>query len=66
MGGGRDKRKKAKERKEGPILGLGSIKTEKKVNKGISHADMYTVLPTVVFTGSLSLKITMLSERGQK
>ncbi|GAX74960.1 hypothetical protein CEUSTIGMA_g2406.t1 [Chlamydomonas eustigma] len=30
MGGGRDKRKKAKERKEGPIAGLGSIKTDKK------------------------------------
>jgi hypothetical protein len=31
MGGGRDKRKKAKERKEGPIVGQGLHKTERKV-----------------------------------
>lgn len=33
MGGGRDKRKKCKERKEGPSVGTGAIKTEKKTQK---------------------------------
>ena len=32
MGGGRDKRKKAKEKKEGPLPGVGSHKTERKVS----------------------------------
>ncbi|GFR48646.1 hypothetical protein Agub_g10599 [Astrephomene gubernaculifera] len=33
MGTGRDKRKKAKERKDGPVVGTGAIKTEKKAAK---------------------------------
>lgn len=33
MGGGRDKRKKAKERKDGPLPGKGADKTEKKTKK---------------------------------
>jgi N-acetylneuraminic acid mutarotase len=33
MGGGRDKRKKFKERKDGPSVGTGAIKTEKKTQK---------------------------------
>lgn len=33
MGSGRDKRKKAKERKEGPLPGSGTQKTEKKTSK---------------------------------
>ncbi|GLC36147.1 hypothetical protein PLESTB_001375400 [Pleodorina starrii] len=33
MGSGRDKRKKAKERKDGPVAGVGSVKTEKKTAK---------------------------------
>ncbi|KXZ49944.1 hypothetical protein GPECTOR_18g102 [Gonium pectorale] len=33
MGSGRDKRKKAKERKDGPVAGAGPIKTEKKTAK---------------------------------
>ena len=33
MGSGRDKRKKAKERKDGPIPGVGSVKTERKTSK---------------------------------
>ncbi|GIL55654.1 hypothetical protein Vafri_11205 [Volvox africanus] len=33
MGSGRDKRKKAKERKDGPAVGTGSIKTDKKTAK---------------------------------
>lgn len=33
MGGGRDKRKKAKEKKDGPLPGKGHEKTEKKTEK---------------------------------
>lgn len=33
MGGGRDKRKKAKERADGPSVPKGEIKTEKATNK---------------------------------
>ncbi|KAG2454221.1 hypothetical protein HYH02_001255 [Chlamydomonas schloesseri] len=33
MGSGRDKRKKAKERKDGPVVGVGLVKTEKKTAK---------------------------------
>ncbi|PNW78421.1 hypothetical protein CHLRE_09g398200v5 [Chlamydomonas reinhardtii] len=33
MGSGRDKRKKAKERKDGPVVGVGTVKTEKKTAK---------------------------------
>ncbi|KAG2483359.1 hypothetical protein HYH03_017759 [Edaphochlamys debaryana] len=33
MGSGRDKRKKARERKDGPVAGIGTVKTERKTQK---------------------------------
>ncbi len=43
MGGGRDKRKKAKERKEGALPGIGDIKTERKTAKNELKKERRTI-----------------------
>lgn len=39
MGGGRDKRKKLKERTAGPLVGKGAIKTERKTERNAAKAE---------------------------